>query len=396
MGMSIRANVLKVMIASPGDIGEERNIVTDEIYRWNDANASARQLVLLPVKWETHSTPEMGQHPQAIINRQLLNEADIVIALFGTRIGTPTEEYISGTVEEIKKHVAAGKTAKIYFSDVPVAPSAFDDAQYASVKKFREECQSDGLYATFNSIDQFRREFSQHLAIEMNQPRYRWLPTLQPLSGDDDNELSQDALRLLKTAAASDDGLVIAQEAFNSIGLHAGDEEFVDGSVRSAARWRAALAELVDSDAMEHVSEGIYRVSAIGFKIADSAADLKQHTTPQLSAFEDHQNTHTRGIVESLNFRQRDLLRLLLLKGGSARVDVVSMASANSSGAVDINVLCQPLIHKGLITRVENLEDGHSTFTVSSGISDVLKGLLFPRAEDTHAPFFSGIPVMMN
>ena len=133
------------MIASPGDVAEERRVVTEEIHRWNDANASARQLVLLPVKWETHSTPHQGDHPQSIINRQILDDADILVAIFGTRIGTPTAEHLSGTVEEIRKHVAEGKTAKIYFSDVPVPPSSLDPEQYAQLQKFRKEIQSAGL-----------------------------------------------------------------------------------------------------------------------------------------------------------------------------------------------------------------------------------------------------------
>jgi Domain of unknown function (DUF4062) len=111
--MSFQAIVLKVMIASPGDVAEKRRVVTEEIHRWNDANASTRRLVLLPVKWETHSTPQLGSPPQTIINRQLVDDADILIGIFGTRIGTPTEDHVSGTVEEIKKHVAAGKTAKV-------------------------------------------------------------------------------------------------------------------------------------------------------------------------------------------------------------------------------------------------------------------------------------------
>jgi len=300
-GMSFRANVLNVMIASPGDVAKERTIVTEEIYRWNNANASIRQLVLLPVKWETHSTPEMGNPPQSIINRQLLSEADIIIAIFGTRIGTPTEEHVSGTVEEIKKHVAAGKMAKIYFSDVPIAPSVVDAAQYASVRKFREECRNMGLYATFNSTEEFRREFSHHLDIELNHARYRWLASPAPSNAPEERN--------------------------------------------------------PDSD------------------------------------FEEHQMNHTRSLIEPLNYMQRDLLRLLLLKGGTARGDVISTASTNSSGSVDINGLSQPLVHKGLITRKDDHIEGYSTFVVNEGIARVLKDLLIPRSEGNDTPFFRGIPM---
>ena|ERR1035437_5931950 len=137
--MSFTANVLNVMIASPSDVAEERKIVTDEIHRWNAANASSRQLVLLPLKWETHTTPQMGGHPQTIVDTQILDDADIVIAISGTRIGSPTEEHVSGTVEEIKRHVAAGR---VHFSEVPVPPSSANAEQYASVLRFREECQN--------------------------------------------------------------------------------------------------------------------------------------------------------------------------------------------------------------------------------------------------------------
>ena len=163
------------MIASPEDVAEERKIVTGAIYRWNDTNASVRQLVLLPIKWETHSTPQLGASAQTVINRQILDDADIVIGIFGTPIGTPTEEHISGTVEEIKKHVAAGKTAKVYFSEVRVAQKKVDQNQCALVQKFREELNGSGLSATYQSMQQFRDDFEHHLALEMNHPRYRWL-----------------------------------------------------------------------------------------------------------------------------------------------------------------------------------------------------------------------------
>jgi hypothetical protein len=265
------------MIASPGDVAEERKIVTEEIHRWNNANALARRLVLLPVKWETNSTPQLGDHPQTIINRQLLDEADIVVAIFGSRIGTPTEEHVSGTVEEIKKHVASGKTAKIYFSDVPVPPSSLNPTQYARLQQFREECQSTGLYGTFSSLQQFRTDFSHHLNLELNEPRYRWLVAPPPARRRDTTDVSPEALHLVK-AAASTDGLVISQESLGFNGLAAGNEEFMDGSSRSAAKWRAIVKELVTTGLLEETAgEGVYRLTEAGHEIADKGG--KQETS---------------------------------------------------------------------------------------------------------------------
>ena len=268
------------MIASPGDVAEERKVVTEEIHRWNDANAFARKLVLLPVKWETHSTPQLGDHPQTIINRQLLEEADIVIGIFGTRVGTPTEEYVSGTVEEIKKHVAAGKTAKIYFSDVPVPPSSLNPAQYASLQQFREECQSTGLYATFVSIQQFRTDFSHHLNLELNQLRDRWLEGPEQPTQSGTTNLNPDTLRLIEAAAGSDDGIVISQETMGGDGLRAGDQEFMDGTTRSAAKWRGIVGDLVKRGILENLSKGVYRLSAAGYEIADKAQALEKASQP--------------------------------------------------------------------------------------------------------------------
>jgi hypothetical protein len=82
MGTGFQAKVLKVMIASPGDVAVERNIITDELYRWNNSNAVSRELIVQPVKWETHSSPQMGPHPQTILNERLLLDADIVVGIF--------------------------------------------------------------------------------------------------------------------------------------------------------------------------------------------------------------------------------------------------------------------------------------------------------------------------
>lgn len=371
------------MIASPGDVAEERAIVTEQLYRWNHANASARQIVLLPVKWETHSTPQLGAPPQTIINNQLLHDVDIMIGIFGTRIGTPTEEYISGSVEEIKKHVAAGKTAKVYFSDVPVSLSAVDPEQYASVRKFREECQSSGLYATYKSIEQFRTDFGHHLDLEMNQPRYLWLASLAPVTEDD--TLSEDALTLL-TAAAQSNGDVMFQFGTE---LSIGGQAFTDGSPRSLARWQSAVQELLKAGALRHVQEDFYRVTASGYKIADGQ---KQAAASTVGPFDQLQRTHVSDVLASLNYIQRDFLRFLLLKGGTARGDVVFTARANDQ-PLDLNSLTRHVLEKGLATQTEDRMNGYSTFAVNERMAEQLKGLLFPREEGNDTPFFNGIPV---
>ncbi len=66
------------MIASPGDVSSERSIIREVVYEWNVINSDTNNTVLLPVGWETHSSPDMGDRPQAIINKQILNGCDLL------------------------------------------------------------------------------------------------------------------------------------------------------------------------------------------------------------------------------------------------------------------------------------------------------------------------------
>ena len=76
--MPFKSDTYRILIGSPSDLAEERRIITDAINEWNPQHAAAEATVLLPVKWETHSTPETGVRPQAAINRQLVEEASHV------------------------------------------------------------------------------------------------------------------------------------------------------------------------------------------------------------------------------------------------------------------------------------------------------------------------------
>src|SRR2546423_9192055 len=86
--MSYQAAVINVMIASPGDVPTERQIIHTCLHDWNALHAEAERMVLLPLSWQTHSTPSMEGRAQAVINRQVLDKGDLLIAVFWTRLGT--------------------------------------------------------------------------------------------------------------------------------------------------------------------------------------------------------------------------------------------------------------------------------------------------------------------
>src|SRR5882757_9688453 len=109
--MSYNATIFNVMIASPGDVTVERNLAREAIHEWNAIHSVSRGIALMPIGWETHSHPSMEDRAQGVLNKQILNEADLLVAMFWTRIGTPTGEAVSGSVEEIERHISAGKSA---------------------------------------------------------------------------------------------------------------------------------------------------------------------------------------------------------------------------------------------------------------------------------------------
>ena len=170
--MSYNATVFKVMIASPGDVLSERNIIRELLADWNVVNADSKQVVLLPVGWETHSVPEMGDRPQAIINRQVLRGCDLLIGVFWTRIGTATGKFASGSVEEIEEHIRADRPVMLYFSNSPVPPDSMDPEQYQKLKAFRKSCRSRGLYESYADIGDFRAKLYRQLQLKINQDSY--------------------------------------------------------------------------------------------------------------------------------------------------------------------------------------------------------------------------------
>src|ERR1700676_2960313 len=119
--MSYEATVYNVFIASPSDVETERAIAREVIYEWNAVHAETERTILQPIGWETHSFPDMGDRAQGIINRQILEKCDILVAIFWYRLGTATGVAESGTIEEIERHLKENRPAMIYFSsrDVP-------------------------------------------------------------------------------------------------------------------------------------------------------------------------------------------------------------------------------------------------------------------------------------
>jgi len=162
------AQVLEVFIASPSDVCEERDTCEQILHEWNTIHSKRAGIVLQPRRWETSVYSEVGNHPQDSVNMQILESADLLIAIFWIRLGSQTLKYASGTVEEIKKHTANNKPAMLFFSDTPVKPTAIDREQYARLQEFKTWCIKNSLFEEYNSLQDFKEKLRNHVSLFAN------------------------------------------------------------------------------------------------------------------------------------------------------------------------------------------------------------------------------------
>lgn len=162
------ANVYKIMIGAPSDIEEEVSIAMNIIYHWNDINAEKQKTVLLPLYWSISSYPAIGMHPQKAINKQVVSKSDLLICIFGAKLGTPTNDYASGSVEEIEEHLKAGKPVMIFFKN-SLNLSEVDIDQVSQLQEFKKAIRQKALYTDYNNTDEFEKILSDKLSLCVNE-----------------------------------------------------------------------------------------------------------------------------------------------------------------------------------------------------------------------------------
>ena len=167
--MSFKAEIYRVLIASPSDLTEERQVATEAINEWNSQHAAAEGVFLLPVKWETHATPRSGVRPQEAINDELVESADILVGMFWTRFGTNTGIAESGTVEEIDQFLAASKPAMLYFSRRPIDPNSINLKQQKKLQDFKASTYKHALTGGFSGLDDLRQTLIRDLLSQVRK-----------------------------------------------------------------------------------------------------------------------------------------------------------------------------------------------------------------------------------
>ena len=167
--MKPQLNLVKLALCGPGDVAKEMTIAQEVITEWNLQHGESSGFWIKHGHWSTDSHPDLSDRPQGVINRQVIDDSDLIVAIFWSRFGTPTGVADSGTEEEIRRGVKLRRKVMVYFSDLEPLPSTADKRQLDRLWNFRQGLQSIGLCWRFSSRDQFRREFTRHLSLKLNE-----------------------------------------------------------------------------------------------------------------------------------------------------------------------------------------------------------------------------------
>lgn len=197
--MPFFARVYKVMIGAPSDIKDEVAMTFDAIYEWNNAYAKVHHMVLLPCHWEKNTYPTVGERPQESINKQMVDDSDMMVAIFGGRLGSETGGFPSGSIEEIERHRKNGKHVMVFFRANVSNP---DPDEYKRLCEYKQQHKDDIYWVTYKDESEYIRVFNQKLNLFLAST---WLNPEYKSPKNSDNE-PEDDFKLNKSQLEVDCG----------------------------------------------------------------------------------------------------------------------------------------------------------------------------------------------
>jgi tetratricopeptide (TPR) repeat protein len=163
-----KLEVVKLFIASPSDLSEERILFPGVLKLLNDVVGHRLNHQLEPLGWED-ALPNWGR-PQALINEDV-RQCEVFVMLLWKRWGMPSGQYSSGTEEEFEiAYERYKKTGSphllLYFHSVPQDMMADPGEQLQKVIKFRTriEVERVGLFKTYDTPHQWKDQLMKHIS----------------------------------------------------------------------------------------------------------------------------------------------------------------------------------------------------------------------------------------
>ncbi|MGO8785797.1 MAG: DnaA ATPase domain-containing protein [Terriglobia bacterium] len=162
---------VKIVVASPGDVADERKALGQVVDEINRTVAGDLGLTLTLYRWETDAHP--GFHvegPQGLIDSILrIEESDLFIGIFWKRFGSPVKGSDSGTEHEFRRAYESWKTRNspqilFYFSERKYTlRTKQEHEQIGRIIRFRGQFPKEGLWWTYKNLQIFKQAAREHL-----------------------------------------------------------------------------------------------------------------------------------------------------------------------------------------------------------------------------------------
>ena len=220
--MSHSVTQYDLLVSCPGDVKEELECIEKAVDEFNGTFSDTLSISIRVKHWSKNSYPQSGDKPQKLLNEQFVKDCDAAVAIMWTRFGTPTDEYGSGTEEEIEIMLEAGRQVFMYFCDKPLPPSQMNSAEYKRVQTFKENYKVRGIYDTYTSTEDFQKKFYAHLTKyflgaktieEMKEVRQSFLS----IKGIDENESISDNAHIYQFTLNNDFDIESSKDKIKSL-----------------------------------------------------------------------------------------------------------------------------------------------------------------------------------
>lgn len=163
--------LIKVFLASPGDVAREGDLVRETLDSINRTFGEKEGVRFEVKNWKTDSYPAYGSDGQNLLNDQIadMSQYDLFVGIMWNRFGSPTPRAGSGTEEEFLRAVESFEAngnpqIMFYFNQAPSNPTSIKDAaQKMKVLEFKEKVQGKALTHDYASANDFQRDFRNHI-----------------------------------------------------------------------------------------------------------------------------------------------------------------------------------------------------------------------------------------
>lgn len=260
-------DIIRLFIASPGDVSKERDEACRAVLLWNAANSFSRNTIVEAVRNETHAMSELGGPCQDLINKQLLDRCDFLVAIFHARLGTKTKTDPSGTAQEIREFskLKGLNQVMVFFNDDNIPSNTAAD-ELARFRDFRESIQQMGIAVSYPSNEKFAEVFGHQLNLRMNKLIESSVTIANPVAKQVGKQRLSKYAHAILLASCCSNGEIVCLKTRGEVDFEFGSIEF-SLDHETANRWESGIRELVQQHAAFSAGQSTYRLESSGYNL---------------------------------------------------------------------------------------------------------------------------------